>query len=86
MNINISCNGSSPFNYCWAFGGFLNRTDNASCELPIKTTECDIRLLHYFSNPGQYVLPIVLYNEVSTQVIPLKINIYEGEDCYQEFV
>lgn len=39
---------------------------------------CSIQLLHYFSSPGQYILPIVLYNQVSYQVIPLKINIYEG--------
>lgn len=62
------------FSYFW----FSKLPANASCELPIKTNKCDIQLLHYFSSPGQYILPIVLYNEVLKQVIPLKINIYEG--------
>ena len=79
MNINVSCNGSAPFSYCWAYDGFINQTDNSTCELAVKTTNCEIQLLHYFSNPGQYVLPIVLYNQVSSQVIPLKVNIYEGD-------
>ena len=35
-------------------------------------------MLHYFSSPGQYILPVVLYNQVFYQVIPLKVNIYEG--------
>lgn len=26
MNMNISCNGSAPFYYCWAFDGFMNET------------------------------------------------------------
>lgn len=26
MNMNISCNGSGPFYYCWAFDGFMNET------------------------------------------------------------
>lgn len=52
--------------------------DNASCELPIKTNNCEVQLLHYFSSPGQYILPVVLYNQVFYQVIPLKVNIYEG--------
>ena len=43
---------------------------------------CSFELLHYFSSPGQYILPIVLYNSVSYQVIPLKINIYEGKLFY----
>lgn len=51
---------------------------NASCELPIKTNNCELQLLHYFSSPGQYILPVVLYNQVFYQVIPLKVNIYEG--------
>ena len=51
---------------------------NASCELPIKTNKCEVQLLHYFSSPGQYILPVVLYNQVFYQVIPLKVNIYEG--------
>ena len=99
MNMNISCNGSAPFYYCWAFDGFMNETSkihsflykasqhwtriskflaNASCELPIKTNNCELQLLHYFSSPGQYILPVVLYNQVFYQVIPLKVNIYEG--------
>ncbi|XP_046442147.1 uncharacterized protein LOC124192721 [Daphnia pulex] len=79
MNMNISCNGSAPFYYCWAFDGFMNETTNASCELPIKTNKCEVQLLHYFSSPGQYILPVVLYNQVFYQVIPLKVNIYEAD-------
>ena len=26
MNMNITCNGSSPYYYCWAFDGFMNET------------------------------------------------------------
>jgi hypothetical protein len=29
MNMNISCNGSAPFYYCWAFDGFMNETSNS---------------------------------------------------------
>lgn len=79
MNINISCNGSVPFYYCWEFDGFINATNNASCDLPIKTLNCEIQLLHYFSSPGEYFLPVVLYNQVSYEVIPLKVNIYEAD-------
>lgn len=79
MNMNITCNGSAPFYYCWAFDGFMNETTNASCELPIKTNNCEVQLLHYFSSPGQYILPVVLYNQVFYQVIPLKVNIYEAD-------
>lgn len=79
MNINISCSGSTPFYYCWEFGGFINKTNNASCDLPIKTLNGEIQLQHYFSSPGEYFLPVVLYNQVSHQVIPLKVNIYEAD-------
>jgi len=79
MNINISCNGSVPFYYCWEFDGFMNETTNASCDLPIKTLNCEIQLLHYFSSSGEYFLPVVLYNQVSYEVIPLKVNIYEAD-------
>ena len=84
MNMNISCNGSPPFYYCWVVVPTNQRDlvnallDNASCELPIKTLNCEFQLLHYFSSSGQYILPVVLYNQVSYKVIPLKVNVYEG--------
>jgi len=60
--------------------------DNASCDLPIKTLNCEIQLLHYFSSPGEYFLPVVLYNQVSYEVIPLKVNIYEGIMTIKPFI
>jgi len=78
MNISISCNGTAPFYFCWAFEGFINST-NSSCDLPAKTLNCEIQMVHYFSSPGEYFLPVVLYNHVSHEVVPLKVNIYEAD-------
>lgn len=30
MNMNITCNGSAPFYYCWAFDGFMNETSTVT--------------------------------------------------------
>lgn len=34
-----------------------------SCESAVQTEACHVELRHYFSSPGQYVLPVVLFNQ-----------------------
>lgn len=74
------------YSILWSLTMLIIALDNASCDLPIKTLNCEIQLLHYFSSPGEYFLPVVLYNQVSYEVIPLKVNIYEGIMTIKPFI
>jgi hypothetical protein len=43
------------------------------------TSECRLEVVHYFREPSQYTVLIIISNDVSKVVTKVGINIYEGE-------
>uniref|UniRef100_A0A1B6FUN1 PKD domain-containing protein n=1 Tax=Cuerna arida TaxID=1464854 RepID=A0A1B6FUN1_9HEMI len=78
LNLSVSCNGSSPFLYCFKITeGEYNVTGNETCTQHMLITDCQLTLPRYFHNPGSYTVLIIITNEVSKKITPVGVNIYE---------
>lgn len=78
LSLNITCNGSGPFNKCLYFHrGNYNVTGNETCENGVRLNSCNFSIMHYFLEPSVYTILIVLNNDVSKQIYPVTINIYK---------
>lgn len=79
LSLNVSCHGSGPFYKCLEYHrGHYNVTGNETCENGLWLQSCTFNITHYFLDPTVYTILMILKNDVSTQVYPLTINIYEG--------
>ncbi|KAL1453245.1 hypothetical protein WDU94_007403 [Cyamophila willieti] len=75
----IKCNGTGPFNFCYSFVyGPYNVTGNESC-VPLRVrNECSFPVYHYFAESTEYILIVVLENNVGKVITPVGVNIYEA--------
>lgn len=84
VSLLVSCNGSSPYHYCWKYypgNTTTNSTANLTCDEPISTNMCKFPLVHYFPHDGSHLIAIVLTNIVQKKpfVKNIEVHIYDGE-------
>ena len=80
LSLNVSCKGSGPFYKCLEFHrGEYNITGNETCVDPTHLNSCDFSIIHYFLEPSKATIVMILQNDVSTQIYPLTINIFNGK-------
>ncbi|XP_043280712.1 uncharacterized protein [Venturia canescens] len=77
LSLKVACHGSGPFTRCLNFHrGQYNVTGNETCKEGIFLPTCNFSIVHYFLEPSVYTIVVILDNEVSKQVYPVTINIY----------
>ncbi|XP_003242118.1 uncharacterized protein LOC100569145 [Acyrthosiphon pisum] len=78
LNLLVNCNGSGPFRYCAHYvKGPYNETGNESCTWDRNLVQCQMQFVHYFREPTNYTLILVVANDVSKVVTLIGINIYK---------
>uniref|UniRef100_A0A1B6KZQ6 PKD domain-containing protein n=1 Tax=Graphocephala atropunctata TaxID=36148 RepID=A0A1B6KZQ6_9HEMI len=78
LNLSVSCNGSSPFLYCFQITeGEYNVTGNETCTHQQLISDCQVTLPRYFHYAGSYTVLIIITNQVSKKITPVGVNIYE---------
>lgn len=79
----MSCNGSGPFRYCaYYVQGSYNITGNETCLWEKNLIQCQTVFFHYFRQPTNYTLIVIMANDVSKVITPIGINIYKGNYYY----
>jgi len=75
----VNCNGSGPFRYCAQYvTGPYTVTGNETCQMERNLVQCQTQVFHYFREPTNYTLVVIIANDVSKVVTPIGINIYKG--------
>lgn len=59
-------------NICFSSG-------NETCSDPLMTNDCNFVAIHYFREAGTYTYLVVIENEISHEILPLAINVYNGK-------
>ncbi|KAL5244767.1 hypothetical protein ACI65C_012177 [Semiaphis heraclei] len=78
LNLLVNCNGSGPFRYCAHYvEGPYNVTGDESCSWDRNLVQCQMQFVHYFREPTNYTLIVIVANDVSKIVTPIGINIYK---------
>ncbi|VVC38463.1 Hypothetical protein CINCED_3A023853 [Cinara cedri] len=78
LNLQVSCNGSGPFRYCaYYVQGPHNITGNETCQWENNLIQCQTVFFHYFRQPTNYTLVVIIANDVSKVITPIGINIYK---------
>lgn len=82
VSLQVSCNGSAPYNYCWKYfpgNTTTNSTANLTCKEPISTNMCRFPLVHYFPQDGPHLIAIILSNVVQSKpyVKNIEVHIYD---------
>ncbi|XP_015588603.1 uncharacterized protein LOC107264636 isoform X2 [Cephus cinctus] len=79
LNLNVTCEGSGPFIRCLQFHrGNYNVTGNETCGDGERKPNCNFSIIHYFLEPSDYTIVIILTNDISTNIHPVTINIYQA--------
>uniref|UniRef100_A0A8D9BEY5 Uncharacterized protein n=1 Tax=Cacopsylla melanoneura TaxID=428564 RepID=A0A8D9BEY5_9HEMI len=79
LDLEIKCNGTGPFHFCYSYViGPYNVTGNESCVPSRVHNECSFPVYHYFAESTEYILIVVLENNVGKVVTPVGVNIYEA--------
>lgn len=82
----MSCDGSGPFRFCVRYQtGPYNVTGNETCSFEKNVLQCQMQFRHYFHEPTNYTLVVIMANDVSKLVIPIGINIYKGYHYLYEY-
>lgn len=77
LNLRFSCNGSSPYGYCYLLkSGLYNVTGNETCNEE-KVGNCSFEIQRLFKKPSEYTIVVVISNSVSRVVKPIAVNIYK---------
>lgn len=78
LSLQVNCNGSGPFRYCAQYvTGPYNVTGNETCQMERNLVQCQTQVFHYFREPTNYTLVVIIANDVSKVVTPIGINIYK---------
>ncbi|XP_076331542.1 uncharacterized protein LOC143236825 isoform X2 [Tachypleus tridentatus] len=77
LNLNISCSGSGPFEYCWKIFDEGKYPVNLTCPEPVVTSNCSFLIVHYFSNPGSYHIGMYLANDINHLQRGMDVHIYD---------
>ncbi|KAG8178405.1 hypothetical protein JTE90_005295 [Oedothorax gibbosus] len=79
LNLDISCNGSGPVEYCWKVLPTVHGTNqtNLSCADPVAVNDCSFPILYYFRDSGDYRLAIYVSNLVTSLQRDVEVHIYD---------
>ncbi|XP_042908746.2 uncharacterized protein [Parasteatoda tepidariorum] len=77
LDLEVSCNGSGPVDYCWKLLPSSENQTNLSCSDPATSPECTIPILYYFRNSGDFQLAIYVSNLVSSMQRNVQVHIYD---------
>ncbi|XP_075557505.1 transmembrane protein 130 isoform X2 [Dermacentor variabilis] len=82
VSLQVSCNGSAPYNYCWKYlpgNATSNSTANLTCDEPISTNQCQFPLVHYFPQDGSHFIAILVSNIVQQKpyIKNIEVHIYD---------
>ncbi|XP_064478813.1 uncharacterized protein LOC135392083 isoform X1 [Ornithodoros turicata] len=82
VSLQVSCNGSSPYSYCWKYfpGNTTSQdTANLTCDEPVTTNICQFPVVHYFPQDGAYIIAIIIKNIVQQKpyVKNMEVHIYD---------
>lgn len=78
LELELSCEGSPPYSYCWRFTHETVNVTNQTCVYPTVTTDCEFLVIRYFRKSGNYKLVVVLENEVMHTVDVVNINVFDS--------
>ncbi|GAB6025938.1 hypothetical protein CHUAL_011907 [Chamberlinius hualienensis] len=77
LDMEISCEGSTPLNYCWYFTQLTVNTSTVVCEEPYATSYCNFVVVRYFKKSGNYKLVLIIDNEIDHKVFMYNINVFQ---------
>ncbi|GFS29012.1 transmembrane protein 130 [Nephila pilipes] len=77
LDLDISCNGSGPVEYCWKILPPKKNTSNFSCSDVVTSTECSFPILYYFRDSGDYLLAIHINNLITSLQRDVEVHIYD---------
>ncbi|XP_035227414.1 uncharacterized protein LOC118199631 [Stegodyphus dumicola] len=77
LDLDITCNGSGPVDYCWKILPPKENETNLSCIEPVSANECSFPIIYYFHESGDYMLAIYVDNLVSSVQRNIEIHIYD---------
>ncbi|GFR18569.1 uncharacterized protein TNCT_473971 [Trichonephila clavata] len=79
LDLDISCNGSGPVDYCWKILPPSKNSSNFSCTDVVTSTECSFPILYYFRDSGDYQLAIHVNNLITSLEREIEVHIYDGK-------
>ena len=77
LNLDISCSGSGPIDYCWKILPPSENHTNLSCSDAVSVIECSFPIIYYFQESGDFLLAIYIDNLVSSKQRNIEIHIYD---------
>ncbi|XP_013792708.1 uncharacterized protein LOC106476607 [Limulus polyphemus] len=75
--LEVSCNGSGPYEYCWKVYDTGELPANLTCPEPVVTSNCSFPIVHYFSSPGSYHIGMYIANDVAHLQKGVDVQIYD---------
>lgn len=80
VSIDIFCNGTGPFRYCWRiYPPDVPSTviKNMSCDLPVIYSQCAFHFQHYFPVAGKYSIGTIIGNQMGLTQRTIELEIYD---------
>ncbi|GFQ73304.1 transmembrane protein 130 [Trichonephila clavata] len=76
LNLNVTCNGTPPFVYCYEILKQNASTGNFSCTHLSTFTTCRMEIIKYFQNDGTYQIGIYISNNVQEVKRVIEVMVY----------
>lgn len=76
LNLNVTCNGTPPFVYCYEVLKKNASTGNFSCTHLSTFTTCRMEIIKYFQNDGTYQIGIYISNNVQEVKRVIEVMVY----------
>ncbi|CAL1271274.1 unnamed protein product [Larinioides sclopetarius] len=77
LDLDITCNGSGPVEYCWKVLPPKGNYTNLTCSDLDTATNCAFPILYYFRDSGDYLLAIHVNNLVTSLQRDIEVHIYD---------
>ncbi|GIX69702.1 uncharacterized protein CDAR_477932 [Caerostris darwini] len=77
LDLDISCNGSGPVEYCWKILPPNKNNTNLTCSDPDTARDCGFPVLYYFRDSGDYLLALHVNNLVTSLQRDIEVHIYD---------
>ncbi|XP_055932786.1 uncharacterized protein LOC129962811 [Argiope bruennichi] len=76
LNLNVTCNGSPPYQYCFQVLKRNASSTNFTCMNPSTFTTCHMEIIKYFQNDGMYQIGIYVSNDVQAITRVIEVMVY----------
>lgn len=77
LDLDVSCTGSGPFEYCWRIFQPFEDVTNLTCPSPVVTTKCSFPIIYYFHDSGNYRVAILVDNYVASIQRNVEVHVYD---------